>query len=39
MTILLAVLAVVAVVGVGVGAMLYSDRREHKRAVQNGVRR
>jgi len=39
MTILLAVLVVVAVVGLGVGAMLYNDRREHKRAVQNGGRR
>jgi hypothetical protein len=39
MTILLAVLAVIVVVAVGVGAMLYSDRREHKRAIENGVRR
>ena len=39
MTILLALLVVGAVVGVGVGAMLYTDRREQKRMVQNGGRR
>jgi len=39
MTVLLTVIVVVAIVGTGVGAMLYADRREHKRAVQNGIRR
>ena len=39
MTLLLTAVIVVAVVGVGVGAMLYHDRREHKRALQNGIRR
>ena len=39
MTILLAIVVVAFVVGTGVGAMLYSDHREHKRMVQNGGRR
>ena len=36
MTILIAVIVVGAVVGAGVGFMLYSDHREHKRMVRNG---
>jgi hypothetical protein len=39
MTVLVAMLVVLAVVGIGVGAMLYNDRREQKRALQNGFRR
>jgi hypothetical protein len=39
MTILIAALVVVAVVAAGVGFMLYSDHREHKRVAQNGGRR
>jgi hypothetical protein len=39
MTVLLTVVVVAAIVGVGVGVMLYNDRREHKRAVENGFRR
>jgi hypothetical protein len=39
MSVLLAVVAVVVVIAIGVGAMLLADRREHKRAVENGFRR
>jgi len=38
MTVLLTVVVVVTVVGAGVGAMLFHDRREHRRSVQNGIR-
>jgi len=39
MTILIAAIVVGIVVSAGVGFMLYSDHREHKRMVQNGGRR
>jgi hypothetical protein len=39
MTVILAMIVVGAVVGAGVGAMLYSDHREHKRIAHNGGRR
>jgi hypothetical protein len=39
MTILIAAIVVGIVVSAGVGFMLYSDHREHKRMVRNGGRR
>ena len=39
MELILIGLAIVAALVAGVGLMLYSDHKEHKRMVQNGGRR